>query len=75
MKATIHVTRRRILAAYLPVLDLSRPFAMLLHGSPSQQRWESHVVGEVENSWRHEAEETGANIASIVLVPVQRQPL
>jgi hypothetical protein len=73
MKATIHVTRRRILAAYLPVSDISRPFAALLHGSSNQRRWESHVVEEVENSRRHEAEETDANTASIV--PVQRQPL
>jgi len=59
--AIIHVTRRRNLAAYLPVLDVSRPFVRLLLKS-SQRRWESHVLGEVENNLWHEAEETGANI-------------
>ena len=71
IKAAIHVTRRRKLAAYLPVLNISRPFAMLLHEFKSAQRWESHVVGEVENNWRHEAEEIGAN----AIVSVQRQPV
>jgi uncharacterized protein YbjQ (UPF0145 family) len=44
---------------------------MLLHEFKSAQRWESHVVGEVENNWRHEAEEIGAN----AIVSVQRQPV
>jgi hypothetical protein len=67
IKAAIHVTRRRKLAAYLPVLDISRPFAMLLHGSRSQQQqgWESHVVGEVKKSRRH--------VDANAIVPVQTQ--
>jgi len=69
IKAAIHVTRRK-LAAYLPILDVSRPFAMLLHGSRSQRRWETHVVEGAKNNWRYKAEEIGINIES-----VQRQPL
>jgi hypothetical protein len=38
------------MAAYLPVLDISRPFAMLLHELKSAQGWESHVVEDVENN-------------------------
>jgi len=56
-RAAIHVTRGRNLTAYLPILDVSRPFAMLLHKGQSQRRWEDHVVGEIVNNRRPKVEE------------------